>query len=69
MGLVRNCSKTYLAANGMLRSLDELNDHPVLSYPEEMIKGVKLMKWLDQFMDKTKIVITVDSVITMSASP
>lgn len=62
------CSKTYLAANGMPRSIDELIDHPILSYPEAMIEGVKLMKWLDQYVDRTKVVSTVDSIITMSAS-
>jgi len=62
------CSKTYLAANGMPRSLDDLINHPVLSYPEAMIAGVKLMKWLDQHVDRAKIVSTVDSIITMSAS-
>lgn len=62
------CSKTYLATNGMPRSLDELINHSVLSYPEAMIAGVKLMTWLDQHVDRTKIVNTVDSVVTMSAS-
>ncbi|MBL4766112.1 MAG: LysR family transcriptional regulator [Rhodobacteraceae bacterium] len=62
------CSKTYFAANGMPRSVDDLINHPILSYPEIMIEGVKLMKWLDHYVDRTKIVNTVDSVITMSAS-
>jgi len=62
------CSKSYLAANGMPRSLNELIDHPVLSYPEALIEGVGLLNWLDQHVDRSKIVSTVDSVITMSAS-
>ncbi|WP_158284742.1 LysR family transcriptional regulator [Oricola cellulosilytica] len=62
------CSKAYLAARGMPRSLDELASHPVLSYPEPMVEGVKLMKWLQQHMDSARIVSTVDSVVTMSAS-
>ncbi|WP_322866684.1 LysR family transcriptional regulator [Aquicoccus sp. G2-2] len=62
------CSKAYLAANGMPRSIDDLIQHPVLSYPDAMVQGVKLMKWLDQHVDRSKIVSTVDSVITMSAS-
>jgi DNA-binding transcriptional LysR family regulator len=62
------CSKTYLAANGMPRSVDDLIDHSILSYPETMIAGVKLMKWLERYVDRTKIINTVDSVITMSAS-
>ena len=62
------CSKIYLAANGMPRSLDDLIKHPVLSYPDAMIEGVKLLKLLDQHVDKTKIVSTVDSVVTMAAS-
>jgi len=62
------CSKTYLAANGMPRSVDDLINHSILSYPKIMIKGVKFMKRLDRYVDGTKIVNTVDSVITMSAS-
>ena len=62
------CSKAYLAANGMPRTIDDLKHHPVLSYPEAMVKGVKLINWLDQHVDRSKIVSTVDSVITMSAS-
>jgi len=62
------CSKSYLAANGLPRTIDDLIDHPILSYPEAMIEGVKLMKWLDQYVDRTKVVSTVDSVVTMSAS-
>lgn len=62
------CSKAYLAANGMPRTIDDLIHHPVLSYPEAMVKGVKLINWLDQHVDRSKIVSTVDSVITMSAS-
>ncbi len=62
------CSKAYLAANGMPRSIDDLIDHPVLSYPAAMVKGVKLLNWLDQHVDRSKIVSTVDSVVAMSAS-
>jgi DNA-binding transcriptional LysR family regulator len=62
------CSKTYLASSGMPRSVDDLISHPILSYPVAMIEGVKLMKWLDRYVDRTKIVNTVDSIITMSAS-
>lgn len=62
------CSKAYLAANGMPRSIDDLIHHTVLSYPAAMVEGVKLMKWLDQHVDRSKIVSTVDSVIAMSAS-
>lgn len=62
------CSKAYQAANRMPRSVDDLINHPVLSYPELMIEGVKLMKWLESYVDRAKIVNTVDSVITMSAS-
>lgn len=62
------CSKAYLAANGMPRSIGDLVHHPVLSYPDAMVKGVKLLNWLDQHVDRSKIVSTVDSVITMSAS-
>ena len=62
------CSKTYLAANGMPRSSDDLINHPVLSYPDAMIESINLLKWLDQHIDRTKIVSTVDSVISMSAS-
>jgi len=62
------CSKAYLAANGMPRTIDDLIHHPVLSYPEAMVKGVKPLNWLDQHVDRSKIVNTVDSVITMSAS-
>jgi len=62
------CSKNYLAANGMPRSIDDLINHPILSYPQAMIEGVKLMKWLDQHVDRTKVVSTVDSVVSMSAS-
>lgn len=62
------CSKTYLALNGMPRALDDLIHHKVLSYPEPMVEGIKLLKWLDQHLDRSKIVSTADSVITMSAS-
>lgn len=62
------CSKAYLAANGMPRSLDDLIYHPFLSYPGAMIKGVKFMNWLDQYVDSSKVVSTVDSVVTMAAS-
>ena len=62
------CSKAYLAANGMPRMIDDLKHHPVLSYPEAMVKGVKPLNWLDQHVDRSKIVSTVDSVVTMSAS-
>ena len=62
------CSKSYLAVKGMPASLDDLKNHSVLSYPKEMVENVKLMKWLTQYLDSDKIVSTVDSVITMSAS-
>ena len=62
------CSKAYLAANRMPRSIEDLIHHPILSYPDAMVKGVKLLKWIDQHLDRSKIVSTVDSVITMSAS-
>jgi DNA-binding transcriptional LysR family regulator len=62
------CSKSYLAANGMPRSLEELNGHAVLSYPRAMVEGVTLLKWLDQHVDSARIVSTVDSIVTMSAS-
>ncbi len=62
------CSKSYLAARGMPRSTDELIDHAVLNYPRAMIQGVKLLTWLEQFVDRTKIVSTADSIDTMSAS-
>lgn len=62
------CSKSYLAANGMPRTLDELSDHALLSYPEPMVQSVAVFKWLDQHVDRDKIVSTVDSIITMSAS-
>ncbi|TYB84002.1 LysR family transcriptional regulator [Oceaniovalibus sp. ACAM 378] len=62
------CSKAYLAANGMPHSIDDLIHHPVLSYPDAMVESVKLLKWLDQHLDRSKIVNTIDSVTTMSAS-
>lgn len=62
------CSKSYLAARGMPRTLDELSDHAVLSYPEPMVQRVVVFKWLDEHVDRDKIVSTVDSVVTMSAS-
>ncbi len=62
------CSKAYLAANGMPRTVDDLKDHPVLNHPDAMVRGVKALNWLDQHVDRSKIVSTVDSVVTMSAS-
>lgn len=62
------CSKRYLANSGMPTSVEELTNHPVLSYPESMIKNVEVMKWLYQFTDPDKIVSNVDSVVTMSSS-
>ena len=62
------CSKAYLAANGMPRSIEDLIHHPFLSYPEAMIESVKLLKWLDQHLNRSKIVNIIDSVTSMSAS-
>ncbi len=62
------CSKAYLAANGMPRSEDDLRDHSILSYPKAMVEGVVFLKRLDQHVDRSKIVSTVDSVVSMSAS-
>lgn len=62
------CSKAYLAAHGMPRTLEELSDHAVLSYPEPMVQNVAVFRWLDEHIDRDKVVSTVDSIITMSAS-
>ena len=62
------CSKSYLATSGMPRSIDDLKDHPFLSYPMPMVAGVKLLAWLDRRIDRSNIVSTADSVVTMSAS-
>lgn len=62
------CSKHYLADHGMPASVEELSSHSVLSYPEPMVENVKVMNWLHQFADPSKIVSTVDSIVTMSSS-
>ena len=62
------CSKAYLAANRMPLSIDDLFQHPYLSYPSAMVESVKLLKWLNQYLDRSKIVSIIDSVTTMSAS-
>ncbi|HKJ60805.1 MAG TPA: LysR family transcriptional regulator [Hyphomicrobiales bacterium] len=62
------CSKGYLAANGMPRSIEELKDHWVLSYPRPMIERVSLLRWLDPHIDPAKVISTVDSIITMAGS-
>jgi DNA-binding transcriptional LysR family regulator len=62
------CSKAYLAAKGMPHSKDDLVDHAVLSFPKAMVAGVELMADLDKYVDRNKIVSTVDSVVSMSAS-
>lgn len=62
------CSKDYLAANGMPRSIIEMKDHSVLSYPRQMIEGVALMGWMDAHTDQEKVVSTVDSIVTMAGS-
>lgn len=62
------CSKDYLAAHGMPRDVDDLKNHPVLSYPKPMIEKVALLRWLDPYIDPDKIVSMVDSIVTMSGS-
>jgi DNA-binding transcriptional LysR family regulator len=62
------CSKSYMAANGIPRSIEELKEHPYLRFPDAMVNGVQAMSYVDQHLDKSKIVSTVDSVVSMAAS-
>jgi DNA-binding transcriptional LysR family regulator len=62
------CSQRYLAEFGMPNSVDALINHPVLSYPKQMVENVNVMRWLHQFVDPARIVSEVDSVVTMSSS-
>jgi len=62
------CSKAYQAAHGMVRSIDEICDHPLLLYPDEMMQNVALLKWLARHCDGDNIFGRVDSVVTMAAS-
>jgi DNA-binding transcriptional LysR family regulator len=62
------CSKKYLAEHGMPASVEELSAHSVLSYPDTLVKNVRVMNWLYQFADPAKIVSTVGSIVTMSSS-
>lgn len=62
------CSKSYLAAKGMPRSIEELREHAYLCFPDAMMKGIQAMSYVDQHLDRSKIVSTVDSVVSMAAS-
>ncbi len=62
------CSRAYLKAHGMPRSIDEMGTHPSLVYPDEMMKNVALLRWLALHTDCQNILGQVDSVVTMSAS-
>ncbi|MGR3659919.1 MAG: LysR family transcriptional regulator [Paracoccaceae bacterium] len=62
------CSKDYLAANGMPRTVEELKDHAALTYPREMIESNTLIRWLNPYHDPNKIISTVDSIVTMAVS-
>jgi DNA-binding transcriptional LysR family regulator len=62
------CSKAYRAANGTPKSVEALMDHAVLSYPRAMMDTVVPFTWLDRFIDLAKVISTMDSVVTMSAS-
>jgi len=62
------CNKTYLATYGMPRSIDEICDHPLLLYSEEMMQNVSPLRWFAQHTNSDTILGRVDSVVTMSAS-
>lgn len=62
------CSKGYRDRFGMPSGPDQMSGHPVLTYPDTMIDNVALMTWLNDFIDPKRVVSTVDSVVTMSAS-
>lgn len=62
------CSKSYLAAKGMPHSIKELKKHACLCFPDAMVKGVRVLSYLDRQLDRSKIVSTVDSVVSMAAS-
>jgi len=62
------CNKAYPATHGMPRSIDEICDHPMLLYPDEMMQNVALLRWLARHCDGDDILGRVDSVVTMSAS-
>lgn len=58
----------YLKTLNAPLTLEALFDLPLLSYPQEMIEVVKVFGWFSKVVDPSKIVSTVDSVVTMSLS-
>jgi DNA-binding transcriptional LysR family regulator len=62
------CSNDYCAANGMPKSVGDLTDHTVLSYPKPMMDSIAHFSWLNSYIDPAKVISTADSVVTMSAS-
>ena len=62
------CSRGYRDRFEMPSRPEQMSRHPVLTYPDAMIANVALMSWLNGFVDPDKVVGTVDSIITMSAS-
>lgn len=62
------CSKDYLAAHGMPRSVDELKNHAVLTYPRDLIDSVSLLTWLDPYINQDKVISTNGSIVTMGFS-